>query len=643
VSEQSSESHQPPIRNKADLTRLSLGALGVVFGDIGTSPLYTLKECFTLPDGVQRTEGAVLGVLSLIFWSLTLIVVIKYLLFVMRADNHGEGGILALLSLLTDPHGNNPLRPGEPGRRRRLMLIVMGIFGAALLFSDGLITPVISVLGALEGLEVTFPAMHGWEVPLALVILVSLFVAQRHGTARIGGIFGPAMLVWFLSLTAFGLPWILRAPRVLAAISPVYAYRFFANHGMTGFLLLGSVVLCVTGAEALYADMGHFGARPIRVAWWVVTFPALLINYFGQGALLLSSTEGTIGNPFFQLAPAALRLPLLVVATAAAIIASQALISGAFSLAQQSVQLGLTPRIRVVHTSESARGQIYVPAINAMLLVGCVSLVLIFRTTSNLAAAYGIAVMATMVITTFLYASIARTQWRWPLAAVWALSLLFLAVEVPYLVANLWKIISGGWFPLSVAAGLFVLMTTWKRGRRLLAARLDSEKLPIASFLDSLESHPVTRVPGTAVFMISTTGGTPVVLLHHVKHNRVLHERVILLTIETAARPYVRAAGRSAVRDLGAGFWEVVAHFGFMESPDVPAALRAAAQHGLKVDPATASYYLGRETLLVGKRKGLSRWRKELFIFLARNARPASSFFGLPANRVVELGAQIEF
>jgi len=629
------------VRGSGDLARLSLGALGVVFGDIGTSPLYTLKECFS-DSAVNPTEASVLGVLSLIFWSLALIVVIKYLGFVMRADNHGEGGILALLSLLTDPQGNNPKRPGEPGRRRRLMLIVLGIFGAALLFADGLITPVISVLGALEGLEVSFPTLHGWEVPLALVILVTLFLAQRYGTASIGSVFGPTMLVWFVSIAACGLPWIVRQPRVLLALSPVHAYRFFANHGFGGFLLLGAVVLCVTGAEALYADMGHFGERPIRLAWGLVAFPALLVNYFGQGALLLAESRERVGNPFFELAPAALRIPLLLVATAAAIIASQALISGAFSLAQQSVQLGLCPRLRIIHTSESARGQIYVPAINAFLLVGCVTLVLGFRTTSNLAAAYGIAVMATMVITTFLYSSVARQQWYWPRWAVFGLVALFLSVEVPYLVANMAKVVSGGWFPLLVAAGVFVLMTTWKTGRRLLAERLDTDQLPISSFLTSLDEHPLTRVPGTAVFMTSKAGGTPVVLLHHVKHNRVLHERVVLLTVETVSRPYVRAADRVNVEELGSGFWEIVARFGFMESPDVPVALRAARTAGLEVDPAAASYYLGRETLLLGKRRGLSRWRKAIFIFLARNARTAGSFFGLPANRVIELGAQIE-
>jgi len=623
------------------LARLSLGALGVVFGDIGTSPLYTLKECFS-DERVAATDASVLGVLSLIFWSLSLIVVVKYLGFVMRADNHGEGGILALLSLLTDPQGNNPKQPGEPGRRRRLTLIVLGIFGAALLFADGLITPVISVLGALEGLEVSFPTLDGWEVPLALVILVSLFVAQRYGTASIGRVFGPTMLVWFGSIAACGLPWIVREPRVLLALSPVHAYRFFANNGFGGFLLLGAVVLCVTGAEALYADMGHFGEKPIRLAWGLVAFPALLINYFGQGALLLGSAGGHIGNPFFEMAPELFRIPLLVIATAAAIIASQALISGAFSLAQQSVQLGLCPRLRIIHTSESARGQIYVPAINAFLLVGCVSLVIIFRSTSNLAAAYGIAVMATMVITTFLYASVARQQWRWPRLPVAALVALFLAVELPYLIANLAKVVSGGWFPLMVAAAVFVLLTTWKTGRRLLAERLDTDQLPIASFLASLEEHPLTRVPGIAVFMTSKAGGTPIVLLHHVKHNRVLHERIVLLTVETVSRPYVRAADRVTVSDLGAGFWEVVARFGFMESPDVPLALRAARPFGLEIDPKSASYYLGRETLLLGRRRGLSRWRKAIFIFLSRNARTAGSFFGLPANRVIELGAQVE-
>jgi len=635
-------SHAPEVRGPRDLARLGLGALGVVYGDIGTSPLYTLKECFASEHAVEVSEPAVLGVLSLIFWSLTLIVVVKYIGFVLRADNHGEGGILSLLSLLTGPEGENPVRPGEPGRKRRRALIVLGIFGATLLFADGLITPVISVLGALEGIEVAFPTVRGAVIPAALVILIGLFLVQRRGTASIGRVFGPAMLVWFATLAALGLPWIARVPGVLAAISPHHAVRFFWEHGFHGFLLLGSVVLCVTGAEALYADMGHFGRRPIRWAWMTVAFPALLLNYFGQGALLLGAGSRRIDNPFYEMSPELLRIPLLVVATAAAIIASQALISGAFSLAQQSVQLGFAPRLRVVQTSELARGQIFVPAVNVTLLVGCVALVLGFRSTSNLAAAYGIAVVTTMAITTLLFAAVARSLWSWPRWATWGLASLFLAIELPYLAANLTKFGSGGWFPLTLAAALFVLMSTWKAGRRLLTERVGTNALPIELFLTSLRRQPLARVPGTAVFMSSRSGGAPVVLLHHVKHNQMLHERVVLLTVETAPRPHVATRERTTVRELGDGFFEVVARFGFMESPRVPEALAAAAERGLPGDGKPLSYYLGRETLLLGRRPGLATWRKAIFILMARNARSAGSFFGLPPNRVVELGGQVE-
>lgn len=634
-------SHAPAVRGPRDLLRLSLGALGVVYGDIGTSPLYAIKECFSRQHGVTPSVENVLGVLSLVFWILISIVVVKYIAFVMRADNHGEGGILALLALVTD-QGTNPKRRGEAGARRRFVLIALGIFGAALLLADGMITPVISVLGALEGLEVATPVFRPFVVPLALIILVALFVIQRRGTAGVGAIFGPAMLVWFAAIAACGLPRILQAPGVLAAINPLHAARFFVTNGVHGFLILGSVVLCVTGAEALYADMGHFGRRPIRAAWFGVAFPALLINYFGQGALLIQRGDDVRDNPFYELAPDWALYPMVVIATLAAVIASQALISGAYSLAQQAIQLGLWPRMTIVHTSREASGQIYIPEINWALMVACVALVVGFRASSNLAAAYGIAVVATMIITTLLLYAVARNLWGWKVWQAMGLCGSFLAIDVPLLGANVVKIAHGGWVPIAVGVVLFTLMTTWKRGRRALHEVLTAAQYPIEKFLAEMPRRQPLRVQGTAVFMTSSTGGTPPVLMHHFKHNKVLHEKVILLTIETEGMPEVPKNRRVEVRELGHGFWEVVAHYGFMETPNVPAILRRCEEKGLKVAPEQASYFLGRETILATGRSKLSHWRKLLFIYMSRNARPANAFFRIPSNRVVELGAQVE-
>jgi KUP system potassium uptake protein len=639
-----SQSHIPVIRNRRDLARLSLGALGVVYGDIGTSPLYSIKECFHPTHGVAVTPGNVLGILSLVFWALTLVVVVKYIFFVMRAENHGEGGILALLALLTD-QGSNPIQPGSTGARRRAILIGLGVFGAALLLADGMITPVISVLGALEGLEVATPFFRPAVVPLAVAILVVLFLVQRRGTAGIGAIFGPAMLVWFTAITAAGLPWVFAEPRVFAALNPIHAVRFFAANGVHGFLILGSVVLCVTGAEALYADMGHFGRRPIRTAWFVIAFPALLVNYFGQGAYLLSRGHH-VENPFFELAPGWALYPLVIIATTAAVIASQALISGAFSLLQQAIQLGFWPRLTIVHTSREASGQIYVPEVNSALMVACVVLTVGFRSSTALAAAYGIAVVSTMLITTLLLFSVARQLWKWRFWQAAGLTLLFLAIDVPFLSANAVKITHGGWVPIAAALFLFGVMTTWKRGRKILGQQLAASRLPIEAFIADVARRTtegrLPRVSGTAVFLVSQTGGAPGVLLHHVKHNQVLHQQVVLLTVVTEGVPEVSGAGRVSVRDLGQGFWEVVGHCGFMETPNVPRILRRCADKGLQFDPAMASYYLGRETVLPTGRSHFAFWRKRLFVYLTRNARPASSFFRLPPNRVVELGSQVE-
>ncbi len=584
--------------------------------------------------------GNVLGILSLVFWALTLIVVVKYIGFVMRADNHGDGGILALLALVTEQR-SHPKR-GETGHRRWITLVGLALFGAALLWADGMITPVISVLGALEGLDVATPIFRPWIVPLALVILVTLFLVQKRGTAGIGAIFGPLMLVWFASITALGIPAIARHPEVLAAINPMHALHFFRANGMHGFLILGSVVLCVTGSEALYADMGHFGRRPIRFAWFWLVFPALLANYFGQGALLLARGQDVVENPFYGLAPQWFLYPLVVIATLAAVIASQALISGAFSLAQQAIQLGFSPRMTIVHTSNEASGQIYVPEVNTILMIACVSLTLMFQKSGNLAAAYGIAVMGTMVITTILLFSVERRIWHWPLWQALLLCGLFMVVDIPLLAANVVKIVSGGWVPLVVAFGIYILMTTWKRGRTAVRKHLAEGSLPLDYFLSRLEDYAPHRVKGTAVFMTSTMGVTPPILLHHFKHNKVLHEKVVLFTIVTEGIPEVPKRDRIQMREFAHGFSEVIAHYGFMQTPNVPLALRRAAELGLEFDPGAVSYFLGRETLLTTGKSGMATWRKRLFVYLARNARPANTFFRIPPNRVIELGAQVE-
>jgi KUP system potassium uptake protein len=630
-----SDSDAPTITSARDLARLAVGALGVVYGDIGTSPLYAIRECFNPAYGIPPTVANTLGVLSLVFWALVLVVVVKYLTFVMRADNHGDGGILALLALVM-PSGN-----GSP-KRRRFALILLGLVGAALLWADGMITPAITVLGAIEGLEVATPVFRPFVVPISLGILVGLFVVQKRGTGRIGAMFGPVMMVWFVSIAILGARWIIREPRVLEGVNPMWAVRFMAEHRWQGFLILGAVVLCITGAEALYADMGHFGRVPIRVAWYLVAFPGLLINYFGQGALLIAHGGAADSNPFYLLAPPHLVYPLVVLATAAAIIASQALISGAFSLAQQGVQLGYSPRLTIVHTSQTARGQIYVPEINKALMVACCGLVLAFQKSTNLAAAYGIAVVGTMAATSILLYAVARERWKWPLPTALLLTGFFLSVDLSFLLANVHKIKHGGWFPIAMGALIFTTMTTWKRGRGELAATLRADSLPIEYFLEDLPAHMPLRVSGTAIFMTSDVGIAPVVLLHHYKHNKVLHEKVVLLSVRTAAVPFVPQSERVEVRELGSGFFQIVGHYGFMQTPNVPEILRLAGAHGLSVKTSECSFYLGRETLLTTGPGKMWRWRKSLFAFLSRNARSATAFFGIPPNRVLELGTQIE-
>ncbi len=618
----------------ADLSKLALGALGVVYGDIGTSPLYAVKECVTQPHGVVPMHENILGVLSLVFWAITLVVSVKYLLFVMRADNEGEGGVLALLALALGPRSG-------PAHPRARTLVVLGLFGAALLYGDGVITPAISVLSAIEGLTVATPAFSHFVVPLTCAILFALFMVQKRGTAGIGYIFGPITLVWFIAIAAMGLPWIIRRPEVLAAVNPVHAVRFFVAHGMHGFLVLGSVVLCITGGEALYADMGHFGTRAIRIAWYACVFPALLLNYFGQGALLLARPEAA-SNPFYAMVPSGWLYPMVVLATLAAVVASQALISGAFSLTRQAVQLGYLPRVTIVHTSGKTEGQIYVPEVNALLMIACIALVVGFGKATELADAYGIAVTGTMAITSMLFYSVAHQRWGWSTGKAGALLALFLIVDLGFFAACSAKIAHGGWFPLLVALGIYTVMRTWKLGRKVLSEQIASEALPLELFIEDIDVSNPHRVSGAAVFLTSTRRGTPAVLLHHFKHNKVLHQQVVILSIVTDAVPEVRYEDFIHIKFFDHGFWAVTAHYGFMQTPDVVQVLRACAGHGLYLNEAETSFYLGRETLLPGKAKTMSSWRKRLFRFLSRNARSATDFFSIPPNRVVEIGTQIE-
>jgi KUP system potassium uptake protein len=653
----STESKESP--QGRPLAILALGALGVVYGDIGTSPLYAFKECFTGPHGVPVTKDNVLGVLSLIFWALNFVVTFKYLTVVMRADNRGEGGIMALLALVR-PHGE-----GRPSGAYR-WLIAVGLFGAALLYGDGIITPAISVLGAVDGLSVATPALQQWVVPITVVIISAVFAVQRSGTAGLGNIFGPITGIWFVSIAVLGIVGILRHPSVLAALNPWYAGTFLWQQGGTGVMVLAAVVLVVTGGEALYADMGHFGKRPIRVAWYAVVLPALVLNYFGQGALLLES-PAAVRNPFYSLVPTWGLYPMVAIATGAAIVASQALISGAFSLTRQAVQLGYCPRVNIIHTSRSHIGQIYIPQVNNALWIACVALVVAFQTPSALAATYGVAVTGTMATTTVLLLVVERKLWGWSMWKVALSGFVFLAVDLAFFGTNLFKIPDGGWFPLVVAVVVYLFMSTWKKGRARLSEIVLENTLPINLFLADIAKRKPVRVPGIAVFLTSIRGGAPPVLLHHLKHNKVLHEKVILLSVMSREIPQVPEAERVLYRELGEGFCEVVANYGFMETPEIPAmlqSLRLVSGDGreLQVDTMATSFYLGRETLIPvdGRRRSaaskrvdssgtgprepvMPRWRKKLFIFMTRNAQSATAFFGLPPNRVVELGAQIQF
>ena len=624
-----------PARGKK-LALLTLTALGVVYGDIGTSPLYALKECFNGPHGVEPTPANVVGVLSLIVWSLITVVTIKYVGFILRADNRGEGGTLALLALLLQKVGGVPISDSKKKR-----VVLLALFGAALMYGDGIITPAMSVLSAVEGLKVIAPSLDHYIVPVTLTLLFGFFAAQRFGTERVGKAFGPLMLLWFTGIAALGVPHILAQPMVLNALAPWHAVEFFMAHGWHAFVLLGAVVLAVTGAEALYADMGHFGKRPIRLAWLMLVFPCLLVNYFGQGAALISHPAAR-ANPFYFLAPGALQIPLLILATMAAIIASQAMVSGAFSLTQQSVQLGYTPRVTIVHTSSSQSGQIYIPEINTLMAIGTMLVVVGFQSSSALGAAYGIAVTGTMTITSLLFYELCITRWNWPRWRALAVTGVFLAVDTAFLGSNILKIAQGGWVPLLVGAGIYTLMSTWKRGREALGQLLRRSTLPTELFLSDIKRKEPVRVAGTAVFMTSDADGIPPVLLHHLKHNKVLHDQVVLLSVVSKPVPYIDAPMRVTVEALGAGFWRVRAYYGFMQSPEMRDIMTSARGSGLICPTGTTSYFLGREQLLPNGPSRMSRWRKRLFILMTRNARSATAFFGIPPGRVVELGTQIE-
>ena len=637
--------------HKLSTTTLVIGALGVVFGDIGTSPIYTLKECFSphSPHHIASSHENILGVVSLVLWSLILLICVKYLVFVLRADNKGEGGVLSLMALAA--HGM------AETMKRRVVIVLLGLFGAALLFGDGIITPAISVLSAVEGLKdggllgmvpVDAGAALVWEhqmqwliIGITMVIIIVLFSVQFFGTERVGRFFGPVTALWFLSLGALGVSQLLRGPEILAAINPLHGWQFLIHGGHASFVILGSVFLAVTGGEALYADMGHFGCSPIRRGWFSLVFPALALNYLGQGALLMHE-PGAAHSPFFQMAPAWATLPLVLLATAATVIASQALITGTYSLTLSAIQLGYLPRISIRHTSEHARGQIYIPMVNWLLMLACLGLVLAFRTSTNLAAAYGVAVTMTMLITTFLFYFTARHLWQWSVLKALPLCLAFGLIELSFLSANLLKFFDGGWFPLVVGAVIFTLMTTWATGRRLVRARMEASALSQEMLVDSLRRRPPVSVPGTAIFMTSTQGRTPVALLHSLKHYSAIHQRVIFMTLIVEDGPWVPPSQRVQVESLGEGFWRVTGRFGFMQKPNVPRLLRQCASSGLEVDAEKATFFLGREIIVPSVKPGMARWREHLFAFASSLAQQPATYFQIPIGRVIELGQQVE-
>jgi KUP system potassium uptake protein len=618
--------------SSAGLAGLVVAAIGVVFGDIGTSPLYTIREAFSPHYGLTPDHDTVLGILSMVFWSLMIVITVKYVSVVTRADNNGEGGIVALMALAQ--------RTLASGSRSAYAVGIIGIFGASLFFGDSMLTPAISVLSAVEGLEVVAPQLHSWIVPIALVILVSLFATQRFGTEKVGKVFGPVTSVWFVSIAAIGVLNIVHEPEVLQALNPWWALQFFLHHGWHAIFVLGAVVLAVTGGEAIYADMGHFGAKPIRYAWYFFVLPSLMLNYLGQGALVLEN-PAAVKNPFYIGVPEWAGVPMLVLATAATVIASQAVITGAFSVARQAMQLGYIPRMAIRHTSKETIGQIYVPGINWTLMLAVIALVLAFRSSTGLASAYGVSVSGTMLIDSLLLALVAHATW--PRARIWVLPLciVFVCIELAFLVANAVKFVDGAWFPLAVGVVVFTLLRTWRRGRVLLREEIQKEGLRLETFLPGLMLAPPARVPGTAIFMTADLNVVPHALLHNLKHNKVLHERNVFLTVDTLNIPY--AHKRLKIEEIRDGFYRIVVRFGFMETPDVPLALmRSCDDGGVYFDPMDTTYFASRETIVAGRHRGMPIWRDKLFAVMHRNAAPATGFFHIPGNRLVELGAQVE-
>jgi KUP system potassium uptake protein len=628
---------QPANPNKAvhkqSLTALSIAAIGVVYGDIGTSPLYTLKEVFNPAHGISTSHENVLGILSLVFWSLLIVVSLKYVVFIMRADNKGEGGIMALIALMQ--------RVVSEDSKLRWPLLMLGLFGGSLFFGDGLITPAISVLSAVEGLEIATPAFKPYVIPIALGVLGALFFIQRKGTATVGILFGPIMIGWFLTLGVMGVNKIIEYPAVLQALNPMYGAQFFIEHRLHGFLALGAVVLALTGAEALYADMGHFGKQPIRAAWFLFVLPALLLNYFGQGALLIQDPSSA-ANPFYNLAPDWALYPMVGLATLATVIASQAVISGVFSVTRQATQLGFMPRMDIVHTSAREIGQIYVPVMNWAMLTGIVALILGFQNSSNLASAYGIAVTGTMAIDTILAFVVVRWMWKWGWLATLSGMLFFLSIDLAFFSANAIKILQGGWFPLVIGLLVFTLMTTWKRGKEILAERQAAASIKLLPFLRGILDHPPIRVPGTAVFLTTNPDGVPHAMLHNLVHNKVIHETVILLTVKVKDEPWVPETERVIVESLKNEFYRVTIFYGFKDEPDIPLALSRIKIKGNEFNLLETSFFLSRETLIATKMPGMAIWREKLFVSMARNGSSATAFFHIPTNRVIELGTQVE-
>jgi KUP system potassium uptake protein len=618
-------------QTKQKLPPLVLGALGVVYGDIGTSPLYAIQATFTGAHPLPVVAANILGVLSIMFWTIMLLVSLKYVVIILRADNNGEGGSMALLALVSELTAQRP--------KMKWFVTTLGVFAAALFFGDGMITPAISVLSAVEGLDLVSHEFKSYILPITIIILTGLFFIQKRGTGIVGMAFGPIMVIWFVSLAVFGVISIAHSPQVLLALNPVYAFRFLTADPGIAFLALGAIVLVITGGEALYADMGHFGKYPIRLAWFAFVLPALVLNYFGQGALLLHNPQA-IENPFFLLAPAWTLIPMVLLATAATVIASQAVISGAFSIANQSVQMGFLPRMEIRQTSDKAQGQIYVPFTNWTLYLAVVFLVFAFQSSNNLAAAYGIAVTGTMTITTVLIAFVIVLLWRWPLAVAIPLIAVLLIVDTTYFAANAMKIPQGGWFPLGIAALSFTVLTTWKRGRKLLFEEMTRVSIPLQVIIDGTDD--VQKVHGTAVFLTSAGEGAPSAMMHNLKHNQVLHERNVLMTVVVEDKPYVTKGNRLLIKDLGKNFYRMKVFYGFMETPDIPAVLELCATRGLPFDMMSTSFFISRAMIVTSPKPGMMLWRERLFLALSKNAMNAADFFKIPANRVIEMGTRIE-